>query len=110
MADLRARTEYEAWLLEAVYDITDQRIAVEDVERTYLPTFRGPPAQTIYGVGNINIGDWRRASSRRARPWSLLQGSSYSICFLNGSERERAHIEPQVRAKIAALKGGGPVS
>jgi len=26
--DLRARTEYEAWLLEAVYDITDQRIAV----------------------------------------------------------------------------------
>lgn len=27
LGDLRARTEYEAWLLEEVYEIVDQRLA-----------------------------------------------------------------------------------
>lgn len=60
LADLRARTEYEAWLLESVYEIGDQGLAVEGDELVYPPP-GGPPTQTIYAVGNIRVGDWPRA-------------------------------------------------
>jgi hypothetical protein len=68
LTDLESRTEYEAWLLEAVYDITDQRIAVEDVDELVYEPSGAPPRQTIYGVGGINISDWRPGFLRAGAP------------------------------------------
>jgi hypothetical protein len=59
LADLWARTAYEAWLLEAVYEIINRRIAVADVEELIYPASGAPPTLTVCAVGNIIIGDWR---------------------------------------------------
>jgi hypothetical protein len=59
LADLGARTDYEAWLLEAVYEITNQRIAVENVDELIYPPSGHSPIQRGYAVGNFTIGDWR---------------------------------------------------
>jgi hypothetical protein len=72
IADLTARTDYEAWLLEAVYEITDQRIAVENVDELIYPPSGGPPTQTIYVAGNIRIGDWRPGFLRAGAPLVLV--------------------------------------
>jgi hypothetical protein len=58
IADLIARTEYEAWLLEAVYDITDQRIEAENKDQLIYPPNSVLPIVTVYPIG-INSGDWR---------------------------------------------------
>src|SRR4051794_31473095 len=59
IADLQNRTEYELWLLEAVYEIANQRLALEDVDELIYPASGGPPTQIIYGIGSSNVGDWR---------------------------------------------------
>jgi hypothetical protein len=106
LADLRARTEYEAWLLEAVYDITDQRIAVENVDELIYPPSGGPPAQTIYGFANIIIGDWRPGFLEAGAP--LVFVTAFKILdmllewVLSENGRGSTHSFQQ---KIAALRG-----
>jgi hypothetical protein len=77
MTDLAVRTDYEAWLLEAVYEITDQRIAVEDVDELIYPPNGGPPTQTVFGAGNIRIGDWRPGFLQAGAPLILV--SSFKL-------------------------------
>lgn len=72
LADLQSRTDYEAWLLEAVYDITDMRIAVENVDELIYPPSGAPPTQTIFASGSIDIGDWRPGFLKAAAPLVLV--------------------------------------
>ena len=57
--NLRDRIEYEAWLLEAVYEIANKRLAIEHVDELIYPPDGGPPTQFIYASGNIKSGDWQ---------------------------------------------------
>ena len=59
LSDLSQRTEYEAWLLEGVYEIVNQRLAVERLDALIYPPNGGAPTCTVHGVGNCRIGDWR---------------------------------------------------
>jgi hypothetical protein len=68
LADLRSRTEYEAWLLEAVYDIANQRIAVENVDQIIFPASGARPTVTAYGAASVRMGDWRPGFLRAGAP------------------------------------------
>ena len=72
ITNLQDRTEYESWLLEEVYEITDQRIAVEGVDELVYPPTGAPPTQTVYGMASINIGDWRPGFLEAGAPLVLV--------------------------------------
>ena len=59
LSDLSQCTEYEAWLLEAVYEIANRRLAVQELDALIYPPKGGPPTQIVSGAGNIKLGDWR---------------------------------------------------
>jgi len=105
LADLQARTAYEAWLLEPVYEISNQRIAVDDVDELIYPTSGAPPTQTIYGVGNIIIGDWRPGFLEAGAPLVLVTAFKLLDMLLEWvlAENGRATTHKFVQ-KIAALK------
>lgn len=106
LADLGARTDYEAWLLEAVYEITNRRIAVEDVDELIYPPSGRPPTQTIYGVGNITIGDWRPGFLEAGAPlvlvtaFKLLDMLLEWVLIANGHGSTHKFVQ-----KIKLLKG-----
>jgi hypothetical protein len=106
LADLGARTDYETWLLEAVYEITDQRIAVEDVDELIYPPSGRPPTQTIYGVGNFTIGDWRSRFLEAGAPivlvtaFKLLDMLLEWVLIANGHGSTHRFVQ-----KIKLLKG-----
>jgi hypothetical protein len=106
LTELRVLTEYEAWFLEAVYEIVDQRLAVEGVDELIYPPNGGPPTQTIYGVANIIIGDWRPAFLKAGMPlvfltaFKLLDMLIEWILVQKG--RESTH---RFEEKIRELKG-----
>ncbi len=59
IADLNLRTDYEAWLLEAVYEIVELSLAARKADDFIYPPNGGPPRSVIYGSSHIRIGDWR---------------------------------------------------
>jgi hypothetical protein len=59
IAELSERTQYEAWLLEAVYEVVDQRIAIGGPDELVYSPVGGPPIQTLYASGHMRVGDWR---------------------------------------------------
>ena len=59
IADLTDRTEYEAWLLEAVYDIANQPIAASAGDGLIYPPDGGSPKSIVYAFMHAILGDWR---------------------------------------------------
>ena len=57
--DLCTRTEYEVWLLEAIYEITDRRLDVETSEELVYPPDGGTPTHTFYYAKPTKLFDWR---------------------------------------------------
>lgn len=105
LADLSARTEYETWLLEAVYEIVDQRLAVEEVDELVYPPDGGLPRQTKYASVHIAIGDWRREFLQAGAPlvfvtaFKLLDMLIEWVLAQNGKTPTYRYVE-----KIRALK------
>jgi hypothetical protein len=105
IAALQDRTEYEAWLLEAVYDIIDRRIAVEGVDELIYPPSGAQPKQTIYLMGAVVIGGWQPGFLRAGAPlvlataFKLLDMLLEWVLAENGSAPSYRFVE-----KIAALK------
>jgi hypothetical protein len=105
IADLQDRTEYELWLLEAVYKISNQRLAVEDVDELIYPPSGGPPTQTIYGIGSSVLGDWRPGFLNAGAPLIFVTAFKLFDMLLewvlveNGSQPTHRFSE-----KIKALK------
>ena len=58
LTELGERTEYEAWLLEAVYEIVDERLAVSGLDSLIYPPAGGPPTYFAPSVGTVNSADW----------------------------------------------------
>jgi hypothetical protein len=67
-AELKERTEYEAWLLEAVYEIADHRIAVSAPDEFIYPPGGALPRTVKYASSNIVVGDWRSAFLKVGAP------------------------------------------
>ena len=59
LSDLADRTKYEAWLLEAVYDIANQPLAVSPGDGLIYPPDGSTPNLHIYASACTIIGDWR---------------------------------------------------
>ncbi len=106
LTDLAERTDYEAWLLEAIYEIADLRIAAKDVDEIIYPPEGGPFTQVIYGVGGIRIGDWRPGFLDAGAPlvfvtaFKLLDMLMEWVLVENGLAATHKFVQ-----KIAALKG-----
>jgi hypothetical protein len=106
IVELQSRTEYEAWLLEAVYAVTNERLVVEGVDHLIYPPNGGPPTYTVYAVGNVNIGDWRPGFLDAGAPlvfvtaFKILDMLMEWVLVQNG--HGATHMFSQ---KIAALKG-----
>jgi len=59
LSKLAERTEYETWLLEAVYAIVEQELFPSWPDAVVYPVDKSKVQFFAYGRGNINIGDWR---------------------------------------------------
>jgi hypothetical protein len=106
VADLQSRTQYEAWLLEAVYDITNRRLAVEDVDELVYPPSGGPLSHTVFGVGAIDIGDWRPGFLRVGAPLVFVTAFKLLDMLIEWVLAENEHAQTyKFVDKIAALKG-----
>lgn len=57
--DLRARAEYESWLLEAVYDVAESPIVTVYPDQLIYPVRGTDPERRHFGHGNLNLCDWR---------------------------------------------------
>lgn len=53
------RTEYESWLIEAVYEIADQSLFVKENDHLIYMPDGTPPNQKIYANAAISLGDWK---------------------------------------------------
>jgi hypothetical protein len=65
---LAGRTEYEAWLLEAVYEIVEQDMFPSFPDAVIYPLSRARPEFIIYGRGKCVIGDWRQSFLNAGAP------------------------------------------
>ena len=127
LADLSERTEYEAWLLEAVYEIVDRRLAVRKADDFVYPPNGKPPVSTKYASSNISIGDWRNGFLKVGAPlvfvtafkvldmlmeWVLIQNGkpqthrfAHKIQATKGATQFPSLIEtrPWLRERLCAL-------
>jgi len=127
LADLSERTEYEAWFLEAAYEIVDQRIAASKPDQFVYPPNGGPPVLAMYASSNMTIGDWRGGFMKVGAPlvfmtafklldmlieWVLTQNGKAStykfaekIKALNGAVQFPTLVEtrPWLRERLCAL-------
>lgn len=58
LVDLEQRTQYEAWLLEAAYEIVKLSLAARETDDFIYPPNGGPPRSVKYGSSDIRVGDW----------------------------------------------------
>jgi hypothetical protein len=73
---LAERTEYEVWLLEAVYALAEQELFPEWPDGVVYPLATSKAQFFVHGRLNIVIGDWRPASWDAGAPLVL----SRNVC------------------------------
>lgn len=106
LADLNVRTEYEAWFLEAAYEIVDQRIATSKPDQFVYPPNGGPPVSVKYASSHIRIGDWRGGFLKVGAPlvfmtaFKLLDMLIEWVLTQNGNASTHSF-----KKKTTALKG-----
>jgi hypothetical protein len=106
LAELSVRTEYEAWFLEAVYEIVDQRIAASKPDQFVYRPSGEPPVSVKYASSHIMIGDWRGGFLKVGAPlvfvttFKLLDMLIEWVLVQNGNASTHRFAE-----KIKALKG-----
>lgn len=65
---LAEKTEYEAWLLEAVYEIAEQRLFRRWPDAVVYSLTRAQPEFIVHLSGNFTIGDWRPGFLKAGAP------------------------------------------
>jgi len=109
LANLSERTEYEAWLLETVYEMVGLRIAAGDPELFSYPPNGSRPVCVKSAATGIRIGDWRGGFLKEGAPlvfmtaFKLLDMLVEWVLVQNGNTSTHRFAE-----KIKALKGAGP--
>lgn len=105
LADLNLRTDYEVWLLEAVYEIAKLRIAANDPDEFIYPPNGGLPRSVKYGSSDIRSGDWRGEFLKVGAPlvfvtaFKILDMVMEWVLVENGVASTYKYVE-----KIQALK------
>ncbi|MBF0510479.1 MAG: hypothetical protein HQK57_16350 [Deltaproteobacteria bacterium] len=106
IAALSERTEYEAWLLEAAYEILNQRLEVEGEDELIYPPNGGPPRQISNICVKVVNGDWRPGFLKAGAPlvfvtaFKLLDMLIEWVLVQNGNTSTHRFAE-----KIKAMKG-----
>lgn len=106
LSDLRVRTEYEAWLLQATYEIADQKLNLDTSDEFVYPPSGALPTRTFYATAHIAIGDWRPGFLKAGAPLVLVTNFKMLDMLLewilleNGYSTTHRFIQ-----KIKALKG-----
>lgn len=106
LADLSARTEYEAWLLEAVYEIVDQCLAARTADEFVYPPNGRPPVSKKYASAHMTTGDWRGGFLKVGAPlvfvtaFKVLDMLMESVLIQNGKPQTHSFAY-----KIQAVKG-----
>ncbi|MBW2740648.1 MAG: hypothetical protein JRE64_17805 [Deltaproteobacteria bacterium] len=107
LEDLRARTQYESWLLEAVYDVAESPVLVDWPDQMVYPASGAIPALSVFGRANIIIGDWRPRFLEVGAPlvfvnsFKLLDMLLEWVLERNGTSSTYRFVQ-----KITALKQG----
>lgn len=105
--DLRARTQYESWLLEAVYDVVGSPVLEDWPDQLVYPASGASPTLRNFGRINAIIGDWRPKFLESGAP--LVFVTSFKLLdMLLEWVLERNEISSTYRfvQKIGALKKG----
>ncbi len=102
---LTARTEYEAYLLESIYQIVDKPLSFEVPDELIYPPNGSPPTQNLYGSMSETIGDWRTGFLEAGTPlvfvtlFKLLDMLIECVLVQNGRTQTHRFVQ-----KVAALK------
>jgi hypothetical protein len=103
--DLKERTEYEVWLLEAVYDIVGDPFKHGPDAMVYPPD-GGPPKFTIYGSFKIDLGDWRPGFLQVGAPLVFVTAFKVLDMLLEWVLGQNGHASTfRFVEKIKSLKG-----
>jgi hypothetical protein len=107
ISDLDGRVAYEAWLLEAVYEVVDNSLAFKENDGLVFPPAGGPPpTHTIFASANIRIGDWRPGFLNAGAPlvfvtaFKLIDMLMEWVLAANG-----APVPWRFSQKLPAIKG-----
>ncbi len=74
---LSERTEYEAWLLEAVYKLVENELFPSWPDAVIYPVNRAKAKSFVFGSANIDLGDWRPGFLKAGAP--LVFVSSFKL-------------------------------
>lgn len=103
--DLCTRTEYEAWLLEAIYEITDKRLSVEVTHEIVYPLNEETPTHKFHHYININVNDWRLGFLKAGAPLVFITTFKVLDMLLEWVlENNAKHATHRFAQKIEALK------
>jgi hypothetical protein len=106
ISDLRERTEYEAWLLEAAYEIANDPLGATGFELIEYPPDGARRRHIVMGAGRAVIGDWRPKFLEVGAPlifvtsFKLLDMLIEWVLAQNGQPSTYKFVQ-----KIKALKG-----
>lgn len=127
LAELEERTEYEAWLLEAVYEIAKHKIAASAPDEFIYPPSDAPPRTVKFFSAGIAVGDWHGAFLKVGAPlvfvtafkildmlieWVLVEsGQAATYRFAEKIQRLRQSVQfppliearPWLRERLCAL-------
>ena len=101
---LTASIEYEAYLLESIYQIVDKPLAFNVPDELIYPANGSSPTQNLYGSVSATIGDWRTGFLEAGTPlvfvtlFKLLDMLVEWVLVQNGGKQTHRFAQ-----KVAAL-------
>ena len=105
--DLRARTQYESWLLEAVYNIAGSPVLMDWPDQIVYPANGAIPELRGFGRANVILGDWRPRFLEAGAPLVFVTSFKLLDMLLEWVlERNGTSSTYKFFQKIVALKQG----
>ena len=106
MNDLQARTQYEAWLLEAVYDVARVPVIANLPDQLVYPASGAPPVYTTFVAVKMG-GNWRHHFLEAGAPLVFVTSFKLLDMLLEWVlERNGASSTFRLSEKIKSLKKG----
>jgi hypothetical protein len=99
LQDLDDRTHYEAWLLEAVYEITDDAVSRHSEGELIFPPCGGEPSQLRYMRGASSLGDWRGHFLEKGAPLVFVTGFKLLDMLLEWVLKQNGHVGKTKKGK-----------
>ncbi|MBC7705771.1 MAG: hypothetical protein H7274_17740 [Rhodoferax sp.] len=105
--DLKERTQYESWLLEAAYDITGAPIVMDWPDQVIYPANGTTPVLGAFMRGNLILGDWRPQFLEIGAPLVFVTSFKLLDMLIEWVLVQEDQSPPyQFAKKITALKRG----